>query len=203
VSSDTDKWSAPGSGERYAGQRFASGRAAMRDPKLVRALLERHGVRGAILDVPCGSGRLHQTLAAFGQRVVGADISADMLRASSAPRDAWRACASIACLPFRDGAFDVVVSCRYLHHVRVEADLAVALCELVRVSRRLLIGSYWDAASLPALRTRLGWKRAEGRRAIRRELLEQLIASAGARVIDSKHSLRFVSQQAFFVAERA
>ena len=104
------------------------------------------------------------------------------------------------------GAFDVVVSCRFLHHLHEREALERALRELLRVSRRLVVASVWDAASLPALRVRLGLKRSEGPRgrcAVRRRLIEELVTASGARVVDWRHSLRFVSQQAFFVAERS
>jgi len=108
-------------------------------------------------------------------------------------------------MPFGDGAFDVVVCCRYLHHLHERADLDRAVAELVRVSRRLVLASFWDAASWPALRVRLGLRRGEGphgRAAVERAAIESAFERAGARVIDWRTGLRFVSQQTFAVAER-
>src|SRR6188768_3720182 len=45
------------------------------DARLVMALLP----RGAVLDVPCGDGRLMRRLAAAGYDVTGVDISTDLL----------------------------------------------------------------------------------------------------------------------------
>lgn len=199
------KWTAPGAGAHYAEARFGSRRAAERDPRIVAALLGAHGVRGPLLDAPCGTGRLHATLARFALPLCGVDVSPPMLAQARSNGSTRLARASVEHLPFADGAFDVVVSCRFLHHLRERDELERALRELVRVSRRLIVASVWDAASLPALRVRLGLKRGEGPRgrcAVRRATVEELLASAGARVVAWKHSLRFVSQQAFFVAER-
>jgi len=205
VSEATDKWSAPQSGEHYASARFGSARAAGRDPRSVRRLLERHGVRGPLLDAPCGAGRLASTLASFGQRVVSLDLSASMLDRARALLPGAALQGSVHALPFRDRAFDVVVSCRFLHHLHECEARAAALRELARVSDRLLLASFWDAASWPALRVRLGLRSDEGprgRTACAREEIAQLTELAGFRVLDHATGLRFVSQQTFFVAER-
>lgn len=201
----TDKWSAPSSGERYAATRFASRRAAERDPRLVAALLARHGVRGRLLDVPCGTARLHDVLRPHAGALVGADLSEAMLASAARSSPARFVRAEVAHLPFHARSFDVVVCCRFLHHLHDESELAAALAELVRVSDRLVVGSVWDSASWPALRVRLGLKRAEGprgRRAVERATVERLVARAGARVVEWRYSFRWLSQQAFFVAER-
>lgn len=203
--SDTDKWSAEESGQRYSTSRFASGRAAGRDPRIVRELLAEFGVRGPVLDAPCGTGRLLETISAFGFPVVSLDFSRPMLasaRSRGVPRPLL---GSIAALPFRDAAFDAVVSCRFLHHVRESRDLDRALHELVRVSRRLLVASFWDAASWPAWRVRAGLKESEGPRgrvAISRAEIASAVERAGARIVAYRSTLRFLSQQTFLVAER-
>jgi SAM-dependent methyltransferase len=159
--------------------------------------LERHGVRGAVLDVPAGSGRLAAVLERAAPFVVAADSSAEMLR--SAPRPA-RVRASVFDLPFAVSSFDAVVCCRLLHHLREPADLERAVAELVRVSARLVIASFWDAGSLSAVRERLGLRPPQSRAAIARGRIAELFARAGATVVGFEHSLRFVSRQAFAVA---
>jgi SAM-dependent methyltransferase len=195
----TAAWSAPGAGERYARARFASRRAGERDPRLVRRALARHGVRGALLDVPAGSGRLAALLGRAAPLAVAADSSAEMLAAHPGDR---RVRASVFDLPFADRSFDAVVCCRLLHHLREPEDLERAVAELVRVSARLVVASFWDAGSLSALRERLGLRRAQCRAAIARGRLAELFARAGATVVGFEHSLRFVSRQAFAVALR-
>ena len=191
----------------YSDGRFANGRAAGRDPRLVARALRRHGLRGPLLDVPSGSGRLGPVLERLaaqvaprvGPPVVAADVSLDMLTGN--PRGE-RVQASVFALPFHDRSFDAVVCCRLLHHLREPGDLEAAVAELVRVSTRLILASYWDAHSLPAVRRRLGLKRPEARVAIPPARLARAFELAGARLVDRFHSLRFVSQQAFAVARR-
>ncbi|QDU66150.1 class I SAM-dependent methyltransferase [Engelhardtia mirabilis] len=200
-----DRWTAPGAGEHYAGGRWRSSRAAGRDPRLVRRALLRHarGLRlERVLDVPCGAGRLRPVLEGTGASTVGVDVSPEMLAAAPA---GLRIQASAWALPFADRSFDAVVCCRLLHHVASDDERAGLLGELVRVSRGLVLVSFWDSSSWHAWRRRAGLRRAthpDTRVALERRTLERLIEGAGARVLGFEHSLRFVSQQAFAIARR-
>lgn len=205
MSAPTDKWSAHGAGEHYAGPRFASRAAAERDPRTVERLLARHGIRGPILDAPCGTGRLTAWLARHAVPVTALDVSASMLAAAAPLENVRYVRGRIDALPFPERSFDVVVSCRFLHHLHEREALAAALRELVRVTDRLVVASFWDVASLPQWRVRAGLKRAEGprgRRAISRDALRALVAENGGNVLEFRTALRFFSQQTFFVAER-
>lgn len=202
------KWSEPGSAQHYARGRFHSERRAALDPRLVSELLRGNQLceRPRILDAPCGAGRLTPTLAALGS-IVSLDANAPMLAAArqGEPR---LACvqAGIERLPFADASFDAVVCCRLLHHLHSRDQLERAVSELVRVSRDLVVASFWDAASLPGLRLRLGLKRDEGPRGrvfASRALLRDVFARAGAPVLEFRGVLRFVTQQTFLVARRS
>jgi SAM-dependent methyltransferase len=203
-----EKWAGRAAAEHYAAGRFASARAAGRDPRIVRALLARHAPPGLarVLDAPCGSGRLAQALPA-GARRVHLDANLPMLEsARAALGDGASLAGSVFALPFAERAFDVVLSCRFLHHLHGSDELARAVGELVRVSRALVVASFWDAASLPALRVRLGLKRGEGPRGRvyrSRAELSAAFARAGAPVLEFAPVLRFVSQQTFLVARRS
>ena len=200
------RWRARDAGTRYAGERWSSARRRTRDPGLVAALLERHLAPGPalVLDAPCGAGRLAPALAARG-RYVGLDVSLPMLaeaRAAS-PTGAGFLAGDATRLPFRDSSFDAVVCCRLLHHLDDPRLLEQVLGELVRVSRGLVVASFWDADSLPALRRAwLGAKPGETRRPVRRATLAELLERAGAEVVGWRHSLRFVSRQAFVAARK-
>lgn len=132
---------------------------------------------------------------------VGVDASLAMLREAAEPSrlitaDALR-------LPFRAASFEAVVACRLLHHLGEASERRAILSELARVSSRLVIASFWDAASWHALRRRLGWRKdTSTRRSISKVQLERELESSGLRVLTWKHSLRYVSQQTFFVAEK-
>lgn len=207
---ESRKWLAPGSGTHYSSGRFATPRAAARDLRLIEGLLDeflgkpREGVP-FLLDAPCGAGRLAPMLSGRARRLVGLDASRDMLAAAREAQDTPSTLleGDLLDLPFRDGSFDAVVACRFLHHLRDEAQLDRALGELVRVSRGLVIASFWDERSLPGWRRRLGLKRDEGprgRAATSRGHLAAALARAGADVLAWRASLRFVSQQSFFAA---
>lgn len=204
-----EKWQDPRAGARYAGaSRWRTPRAAQRDPMLVERILDRYGVRPAmkpVLDAPCGAARLRGVIERRGMRWVGADVSEAMLReARSGPQRSSSLVRALAGrLPFRDDSFDVVVCCRLLHHLHDEEEVEAVVGELVRVSARMVIASFWDSASLHAWRRRVGLRRSEGpsgRRAVSKRLLRRAFDAAGAEVVEFEHSFRFVSQQAFAVA---
>ena len=200
------KWTEEDAGARYAMQRWRDPRAALRDPMLVERILDRHAVRPSmrpVLDVPCGTGRLRNVLERRKMRYVGIDVSLPMLReAQRSTSDGWMQ-GEVQRLPFLDDSFDVVVCCRLLHHVKDPEQMEVIVRELTRVSHRMIIASFWDSASLHALRRRVGLRRTEGprgRHAVSKRTLRRLFEDAGADVVDFHHSFRFVSQQTFAVA---
>jgi len=199
-----ERWKTPADARRYETERWRSEWAAERDPRRVRRILARwcaEGRCGRVLDVACGGGRLRDALGS--SAYVGVDVSAAMLARSSAGR---RVRASALALPFRNDCFDAVVCVRLLHHLADDGALRRALGELVRVSRRLVVVSFWDRASLPALRRRLrlrpARRHADGRVAISREELGARVAAAGATVVGFDPGPRFLSMQAFLIAEK-
>jgi ubiquinone/menaquinone biosynthesis C-methylase UbiE len=88
-----------------------------------------------VLDVACGRGHLASILAARGHSVVGADVAVSAGRRGNDPDVRW-VDSNVEELPFRDGAFDTIVSTHTLEHVQ---HLARALDELRRVARRRLV----------------------------------------------------------------
>jgi SAM-dependent methyltransferase len=71
---------------------------------------------GATLDLGCGEGRISRYLRSAGYRVAGADAAPTMVRLAAGHPDAAPAVlADAAALPFRDGAFDLVVAYMCLH----------------------------------------------------------------------------------------
>ncbi len=173
---------------------------------LVERILDRHGVRPAlrpVLDVPCGTGRMRGILERRQMRYVGLDVSLPMLQeAQRLDVSGWMQ-GEIERLPFQDDAFDVVVCCRLLHHMQSEDEIAAVVSELTRVSHRMVIASFWDSASLHALRRRVGLRTSEGpsgRRAVSKRLLKRVFDAAGSEVVAFHYSFRYVSQQTFAVA---
>lgn len=200
------RWQSEDAGARYAIRRFRDPRAALRDPMLVERILDLHGVRPSlkpVLDVPCGTGRLRGVLERRGMRYVGADVSSTMLAEAASDVDAALVLADAERLPFAEDSFDVVVCCRLLHHLQDEDVLESVVRELVRVSSRMVIASFWDSGSWHAWRRRVGLRRGEGpsgRRAVSKRVLRRVFDESGAGIVDFHHSFRFVSQQTFAVA---
>jgi len=204
--SPESKWQSERGADHYASTRFRTPRARARDPRMVAAILRRYGANGprTLLDAPCGSGRLTPWLEQPGCVATGVDVSRSMLERARGAGGRRLVQASAAHLPFASGSFDHVVCCRLLHHLHEpEARLAVVR-ELVRVSRGLVIASFWDSASLPQWRLRLGLKSAGpgDRRAVTRGHVADLFRQAGARVLAFRFSFRLVSQQVFAVARK-
>ncbi len=86
--------------------------------------------RSIALDLGCGTGLYPQILANSFDRVLGCDISRRML--AEAQKKAVRellAQASLPCLPFQRGAFDLILMTRVLSHL---ADLEATLAEVER-----------------------------------------------------------------------
>lgn len=202
------KWQLADSGLHYEGKRWKNRRSALRDLRLVERILRRHGVRpgsGGILDAPCGTGRLSRLLTTYDVPYVGVDVSTQMLVRATMLSPGLVARAQVEALPFADGAFDVVVCCRLLHHLHDHGKLAAIVKELVRVSDRLLVASFWDRNSLHGWRRSTGLHAARGpcrRIAVSKTVIRNVLAEAGADVVGFHHSCRFVSQQTFFVASK-
>jgi SAM-dependent methyltransferase len=125
---------------------------------LVAGLAPRDGER--ILDLGCGTGTLAIAIsrAAPGAAVVGIDADDSTLararakQARSGTSVQWQRGLAQE-LPFRDGAFDAVVSSLFFHHL-LRPDKRAALAEIARVIRpngRLLIAD-WGRPANPACR---------------------------------------------------
>lgn len=203
------KWQGADAGPAYAETRFRSPRARDRDARLLARVARRAGAtigEGTLLDAPCGTGRMHGAATrVFGARgsYVGADVSASML-GQFEREETSLVRASLFDLPFPDAAFTAVISCRFLHHhgAAHERDARrAALGELARVAARWVFASYWDIASLrgrrAATRSRAGTRNAGPWSELAADL-----ADVGLTPRARAFSLRFVSAQTWFAAER-
>jgi SAM-dependent methyltransferase len=188
------------------GARWRNRRPALRDPAILERILEHHAARPGlrpILDAPCGTGRLRSVFERRGMRYIGLDVSVPMLEEARRGEEGDLVLSVVDRMPFRDDAFDIVLCCRLLHHLEENEETEIVVKELVRVAHRLIVVSFWDSASLPALRSRVALKKSEGPRGMRmlsKRALKRMFDEAGAEVVEFHHSLRFVSQQAFAVA---
>jgi ubiquinone/menaquinone biosynthesis C-methylase UbiE len=131
--------------EAFGRQARMFARSALhRDEERLRRLVDRvapePGERG--LDVACGPGIVATALAARGVRMVGADLTMEMLRLAADASDGRGAAgdgpgidrvrAEAGRLPFADSAFDFVVCRNAFHHF---LDPAAVVREMARVTR--------------------------------------------------------------------
>jgi SAM-dependent methyltransferase len=157
-------------------------RVQLLDPVMLELAADVRGLR--VLDLGCGEGRFSRMLAARGASPVGLDLVRTMLAAarerSGGAQHLVRATGDV--LPFRDDAFDLVVS--YLTLVDI-TDFRTAIRESARVLRpggRLLV------ANLSFVTASEGWARDEqGRRLYHRvdrylEEREQIYEWYGLRI---------------------
>lgn len=118
--------------------------------RLLGSALRRHAPRPArgerlrLLDAGCGTGANARALGELG-RVTAIDLHPRALGLAARRGLSALARASVSALPFRDGAFDVVVSVDVLYH-RAVSDDAAALAELARVCRPGGVVLLWLAA---------------------------------------------------------
>ena len=130
-----------------------------REQQLVRRLLGQMpeaDLAGLALDMPCGYGRLYPLVREVVPRVVEGDWSFHLLRAArerldggdgtGAPHGFVRGTA--LAFPFADGAFDLVLSVRLCHHISSRDERHAYIREVLRISRKWVLFTYFDAQSL-------------------------------------------------------
>jgi len=179
------------------------------------------GELGRVLDVPAGAGRFFPLLRERAREVVGADISAEMLQRARAaelappsgavePQAPGAAGtgpalveADLLALPFAEGSFDAVVCIRFLHHLPSGRLRVAGLRELARVSSRYVVVSFFDYASVWALRQ--AWRHLRGKvkpGAISLARFQAEAAQAGLRFLRSVHVLPGLSEEQVLVFEK-
>lgn len=106
------------------------------------------------LEVGCGTGLIMNRIRGRAERVVGIDISPNML-SQAAARGLDVAVADATSLPFDDETFDTVYSFKVLAHVQ---DIDLALREMTRVTRPggHLVLEFYNKMSLRYLAKRVG-----------------------------------------------
>lgn len=112
--------------------------------------------KGLALDLPCGYGRLYSIVRELGIPVVEGDWSFPLLTTArrihsrryglETTQNYLRATA--LALPFSGGAFEFVLSVRLSHHIREREQRLQHLREVLRVSRKWAMFTYFDAGSV-------------------------------------------------------
>jgi SAM-dependent methyltransferase/uncharacterized protein YbaR (Trm112 family) len=130
-----------------------------RERRLIRRFLKPLGRSKAILEIPCGGGRLTLGFADLADVVIEADVAIGQVaygRAHSRlPTPSVWMTASAFHIPLRDRSVDGAVCVRLSHHLPTSSERERLFGELLRVSRRFVIVTFFDRYSLKNLTYRL------------------------------------------------
>ncbi|MDP6941382.1 MAG: class I SAM-dependent methyltransferase [Planctomycetota bacterium] len=195
------EYDADGVAENYAGPRWEGTQHARRTHRLehtaVKHFLEASGPLSVVLDLPCGTGRFGRLLKLHSPKVLQMDQSAAMLGKVSGPRGQ----AAVSKIPLASDSVDVAFSFRLLHHFRESFQRSEALAELARVSRRWVIGTYFDRDSFQALRHRMRGKK-RNRFPQSKQSFHNEAELAGLKVVEESYVARGVSEQVVVLLEK-
>lgn len=164
------------------------------------------GAGASIADIPTGTGRFIPMLHDLGMSVTAVDVSGAMLGVAKARKASIRDSinwvnADASTLPFHDNSFDAVLSIRLMNHLPVPVRAKV-LDQFARIGRRYVFVAFTDVVSIQ------GWLRAGARR--RRNVRQypasvpqarRELASAGLRLLSTKHLMWGISETYMCVAE--
>ena len=170
-------------------QRLLKRQSTQREFKLIGQHIARVGRSRIILDLPCGGSRLTPAFADSADLVIEADIAHGQLlfgRAESSvatPR-VWMT-ASAFHIPLRDGSVDGTICVRLSHHLPTAAERERLLTELLRVSRRFVIMTFFDHHSLKNVlrRLRQPFDRKPPKMTMTTARVAELATAGGARLI--------------------
>jgi SAM-dependent methyltransferase/uncharacterized protein YbaR (Trm112 family) len=123
-----------------------------REFRLLDRLLASQGQSKQVLDLPCGGGRLSPRIGASTDLLIEADIAVGQVlygkRHSTLNTPQIWMTASAFHIPFRDNSVDGTVCCRLCHHLPSAIERERLVEELLRVSRRFVIMTFFDYYSL-------------------------------------------------------
>jgi SAM-dependent methyltransferase len=170
-----------------------------RESRLIRRLIRRVGRSRTVLELPCGGGRLTPAFADSADLVIEADVAIGQVRygransAIATPR-LWMT-ASAFHIPLRDASVDGAVCVRLSHHLPTAAERERLFGELLRVSRRFVIVTWFDRHSLKNLTYRLRhpFRGGPPKLSMTRSEVASLARAGGARLVDVAPLSRFGS----------
>jgi len=154
-----------------------------------------------VLDLPCGTGRFTELVAACGHRLVRADLSYQMVAHAwhLGPNDhvLGSLCCDLARPPLAEASVDIVLVWRLFHHCRTPEDREMVLRQARRLARRHVIISYYNRASVTywVKRTlrRLSGREPKARGAIWTSELLRTAKSVGLAPVEVAHYRRWTS----------
>lgn len=123
-----------------------------REFNLLTRLLSSQGHSKVLLDLPCGGGRVSPPLAPHTDLLIEADIALGQVRYGRtngrvSTKQVWMTASGFH-IPLRDASIDGTVCIRLNHHLPTPAERERLVRELLRVSRRFVIMTFFDYHSL-------------------------------------------------------
>jgi SAM-dependent methyltransferase len=159
-----EKLTIPAYDDALAASRYGKRRGTTRaELRVLGRLVPPLGPGSVVLDVPCGNGRLAPFLRALRPRVLLGIDGAAAMAGRAAPAYDRALVGDVAAMPVADRSVDLVLCSRLLHHFPDAGDRAALLRELARVSRGLVVFSFYRSATLEGLRRRFRLKRRSAR----------------------------------------
>lgn len=170
--------------------RWAKRISTRREFSLLDRLLRDQGHCRVLLDLPCGGGRLSPPLSPYTDLLIEADIGLGQLRYGrlygQVPTPQVWLMASGFHIPLQSSSVDGVVSIRLNHHLPDPAQREQLVRELLRVSKRFCIMSFFDYYSLKNSLRRLTrpFNHKPPKSTMKMEELARLAEEGGARLVE-------------------
>lgn len=171
--------------------RWTKRRSTRREISLLNRLLRSQGQCKVLLDLPCGGGRLSASMSSYTDLLIEADIALGQLRygreqSTVSTPQAW-IMASGFDIPLQNGSVDGTICVRLNHHLPDKAERERLVRELLRVSKRFCIMSFFDYYSIKNTIRRLTrpFNGKEPKSTMKIGELQRLAHDCGARVVAS------------------
>jgi SAM-dependent methyltransferase/uncharacterized protein YbaR (Trm112 family) len=164
---------------------WAKSISTRRENQLLDQLLESQGRCRTLLDLPCGGGRVSTPLARHTDLLIEADIGLGQVRYARdngrvPTKQIWMTASGFE-IPLHDAAVDGTVCVRLNHHLPTAVERERLVRELLRVSRRFVIMTFFDFHSLKNRLRRLRGKRPKFTMQV--DELQELAQSCGAALV--------------------
>jgi 2-polyprenyl-3-methyl-5-hydroxy-6-metoxy-1,4-benzoquinol methylase len=191
-----EHWRLPGAETRYADARRPERyRRYKQEDAVVGRWLRLCPPGSTVLDVPCGTGRFNELVAAMGHRVIRADLSFQMVAHAQKLGPNTHAigslCFDVARPPLRPRSVDAVLVWRFFHHCRTPEDRLLVLMQAAALAQRYVILSFYNRECVTYWTRRITRKllgRApKCRGAIWTRELHDLAARAGLKPVEIHH----------------
>ena len=162
-----------------------------REFSLLNRMLRSQGRCKTLLDLPCGGGRLSSPMAPHTDLLVEADVALGQLRYGRVyglvpTRQVWMGASGFH-IPLRNAGVDGTVCVRLNHHLPTQAEREQLVRELLRVSKRFVIMSFFDYYSVKNTLRRLSrpFNHKSPKSTMKEEELRQFVHKCGARLVES------------------